>query len=162
MRAWLAIILITATLGAAAQTMYRWVDKEGKVHYTDRPPAPGQAAKMEEKRTVTLGVPSAEAPAGLRQAMADYPVTLYTQAACGEPCQSGRDLLKRRGVPFTEKSVETDQDAAALRTVVGGSDKLTVPVITVGPKVSRGYLSSQWNDLLDAAGYPKAKAPAKP
>lgn len=162
MRAWLAIILITATLGAAAQTMYRWVDKEGKVHYTDRPPAPGQAAQVEQKRTMTLGVPTAELPAGMRQAVNDYPVTLYTQAACGDPCQSGRDLLKQRGVPFTEKSVETDQDAAALRAAVGGTDKLTVPVIKVGPKVVRGYSSTQWNDLLDAAGYPKAKAPAKP
>jgi glutaredoxin len=157
MKTWLALILLAASVASAAASMYRWVDKEGKVHYTDQPPPPGAAAQMEEKRSVTLGVPTAAVPALLRQAMTDYPVTLYTMTACADFCQSGRDLLKRRGVPFTEKSVVTNQDAAALRALVGSTDKkVSVPVIQVGPKTLVGYSAGQWNDLLDAAGYPKA------
>jgi glutaredoxin len=163
MRTWFAMILLAMAFGVAAQTMYRWVDKEGRVHYTDKPPAAGEAAKVEQKRAVTLGVPAQEPSALMRQAAADYPVTLYTQPTCGEPCQSGREFLTRRGVPFSEKIVETDKDAAALRAVIGGSDKLTVPVMQVGAKSVTGYSSSQWDSLLDAAGYPKAAAkPAKP
>jgi glutaredoxin len=143
--------------------MYRWVDKEGRVHYTDSPPAAGEAAKVEQKRAVTLGVPAQEPSAMMRQATADYPVTLYTQPTCGDPCQSGREYLNRRGVPFTEKTIETEKDAAALRAQIGGNEKLTVPVMQVGSKTVTGYSSSQWDGLLDAAGYPKAAAkPTKP
>jgi hypothetical protein len=163
MRIWFALILLATAFGVAAQSMYRWTDKEGKVHYTDQPPAAGQAAKVEQKRSVTLGVPTSEPPALLKQAMADYPVTLYTQPTCGEPCDSGRDHLKRRNIPFSEKSLTTRQDADTLRTVVGGDGKLTVPVMQVGSKLSKGYSSSEWDNLLDAAGYPKTAAKsAKP
>jgi glutaredoxin len=157
------MILLATSFGVAAQTMYRWTDKEGKVHYSDRAPAAGEAAKVEQKRSVTLGVATAEPPALLRQAMTDYPVTLYTQATCGEPCDSGRDYLKRRGVPFSEKSLSSQQDADSLRAIVGGSDKLTIPVMQVGSKSAKGFSASEWNNLLDAAGYPKtASKPAKP
>lgn len=158
MKTLLATILMTAALGAAAQTMYRWTDKDGKVHYSDRPPAAGEAAQVEQKRSITLGVAGAEPSAMMRQAMADYPVTLYTQTNCGEPCNSGRDHLKQRGIPYTEKSLSTQQDADALRAVVGGGDQLTVPVVQVGPRSAKGYLRSEWDSLLDAAGYPKAAA----
>ena len=40
-----AAMLVAATAGAQ---MYRWVDKDGKVHYTDTPPP--AAAKSAEKR----------------------------------------------------------------------------------------------------------------
>jgi glutaredoxin len=156
---WVLILLALSTASAAAN-MYRWVDKDGKVHYTDHPPAPGQAAQVEEKHSVTLGVPTASLPATVRQAMTDYPVTLFTQRSCGEYCQTGRDLLKQRGIPFTEKNVETDNDIAALRALVGSDQKLSVPVIRVGSQVVEGFNSGRWNNLLDAAGYPKA--PAKP
>jgi glutaredoxin len=164
MRVWFAIILITAAFTAAAQTMYRWVDKDGHVHYSDKPPAASEGAKVEQKRAVTLGVPTPEPSALMRQAMTDYPVTVFTQATCGDPCQMGRDFLNKRGVPFTEKNIETEKDAAALRALTGGGEKLTIPVIQVGSKSLTGFSSSQWESLLDAAGYPKAaaKAAAKP
>jgi glutaredoxin len=163
MRTWFAMILLAVSFGAAAQSMYRWTDKEGKVHYSDRPPAAGEAAKVEQKRSVTLGAETKEMSALLRKAVADYPVTLYTQPTCGEPCQSARDLLTRRGIPFTEKSVVTESDAAPLRALLGGTDKLTVPVMQVGSRSAKGYLSSEWENLLDAAGYPKGSGkPAKP
>ena len=41
--------------------------------------------------------------------MTDYPVTLYTQTDLRRTLQSrGRDLLNRRGIPFSEKSVVTE------------------------------------------------------
>lgn len=160
MKPLLATILMATALGVAAQSMYRWTDKDGKVHYSDRPPAAGDAAQVEKKRSVTLGVATTEPSALMRQAMADYPVTLYTQANCGEPCDSGRQHLKRRGTPFSEKNVATQAEADALRTLVGGSEKLSVPVMQVGTRSVSGYSSGQWDSLLDAAGYPKAPAKA--
>lgn len=153
-----AIFLLVAALAAQAQMTYRWVDKEGKVHYTDRPPAPGEAAKVEQKRPAQLGADQTMSYA-VRKATADYPVTLYTQTDCGEACKQARDHLTRRGVPFSEKAVTTEDDLKALRALVGEGE-LIVPVVQVGSKSAKGYLASSWDGLLDAAGYPKANAKA--
>jgi glutaredoxin len=160
MRFPVALVLLALASTVAAQTMYRWVDKEGKVHYTDRPPAPDQATKVEQKRSVLLGADQTASYA-LRKATAEYPVTLYTQPKCGDYCQEARNHLTERGVPFTEKTVVTQADAAALRTLVGEGE-LVVPVMQVGSKALKGYLRSEWDSLLDAGGYPKGNAKAPP
>ncbi len=156
MRALAALVLTIVSVAVGAETTYRWIDKEGKVHYTDRPPAAGEAAKVERKRPALLGADQT-ASYTLRKATEDYPVTLYTQTDCGDVCKQARDHLGRRGVPFSEKAVTTEDDLKALRTLVGEGE-LIVPVIQVGNKSARGYLASNWDSLLDAAGYPRAAA----
>jgi hypothetical protein len=154
MRVFAALVLTIVSVAVGAQTTYRWIDKEGKVHYTDRPPAPNEAAKVEQKRAVLLGADQTAAYT-LRKAMADYPVTLYTQANCGDPCKNGRDHLARRGAPFSEKSISTQDDVKEVRAIAGQGE-LVVPLLQVGNKTAKGgYLGSDWDGLLDAAGYPK-------
>ena len=160
MRFLLAVSLFALACAATAQSTYRWTDKEGKVHYTDQPPAPNQASKIEKKPSVLLGA-DPTASYALRQAIADYPVTLYSQPECGDPCKEGRDHLTQRGVPFTDKRIATDADVAALRPLIGAGD-LIVPILQVGRKVAKGYLRSNWDGLLDDAGYPKAAAKPAP
>ena len=159
MRFSVALLLLVLASTVAAQTTYRWVDKDGKIHYTDRPPAPNQATKVEQKRSALLGADQTASYA-LRKATTDYPVTLYTQPKCGDYCQEARNHLTRRGIPFTEKTVGTEADAAVLRTLLGEGD-LVVPVMQVGSKALKGYLGSEWDGLLDAAGYPKGNTKAK-
>jgi hypothetical protein len=55
MRYLLALLLAVATGAVLAQQMYRWTDKEGKVHYGPTPPA-GVAAK-EVKGTANAVAP---------------------------------------------------------------------------------------------------------
>jgi hypothetical protein len=150
------VLLLAILAGTAGAQTYRWIDKQGQVHYTDKPPAPGEAAKVEQKRMVQLGADQTVGYA-LRQAMADHPVTLFTQSGCGEICKIGREHLNKRGVPFTEKAGNSDEDIAALRAV---SSDLGVPVLVVGRKVAKGYLAGDWDELLDGAGYPKTGKPA--
>ena len=88
MRFLLALSLLALAFAATAQSTYRWVDKEGKVHYTDRPPAPNEAAKVEKKPSVMLGA-DPTASYALRQAIADYPVTFYSQTTVAIPARKG-------------------------------------------------------------------------
>jgi hypothetical protein len=149
MKAWLLLVLLCAGL-AQAQT-YRWVDKDGKVHYGDRPP-PAAAGQVQERK---LGAPAADKslPYAVQQAVASFPVTLYVTADCNEGCKDGRDYLKKRGIPFTEKTVTSNEEVDALKNLIGGSEAL-VPVLQVGPKSTKGWLQGDWQRLLDAAGYP--------
>lgn len=146
------VLLALMIAGVAHAQTYRWVDKEGKVHYGDRPPASAVGSVQERK----LGAPAADKtlPYGLQQAVTNFPVTLYVSADCKEGCSEGRDYLKSRGIPFSEKSIATNEDIDALKKLVGGNEAV-VPVLIVGSKQSKGWLQSDWQRLLDAAGYPK-------
>jgi glutaredoxin len=142
---------------SAAAQMYRWVDKDGKVHYTDTPP-PAAAAKSVQSRTASPSVvESSQQPYSVQQAVKNFPVVLYTHADCKEPCADGRTLLASRGVPFREIAVVDEKTQDELKRATGDTQ---VPVLMVGKQPSRGYESGMWNAALDAAGYPKAGSPA--
>ncbi len=95
-----------------------------------------------------------------------YPVTLYSGDNCG-PCASARSLLTTRGVPFTEKTVSTNDDAQALQRISGDN---SLPFLTIGSQQLKGFSDAEWTQFLDAAGYPKSsvlpasyrQAPATP
>lgn len=155
--AWLLALCLAAGWAQAGE-MFRWVDADGKVHYTDQPP-PAAAKKVEEKKLG--GGPAADGAQlsyATREAMKKYPVTLYI-TDCGEACNSAREHLSRRGVPFTAKNPQTSQaDADALMKAVGA---LYVPVMVVGTVVSKGYEKGAWDAALDTAGYPQQGAVLK-
>ncbi len=148
--------LLALCLATAAQAQYyRWVDEQGKTHYGDHPP-PAAAGKAQAMRHGAL-LADKTLPYGVQQAVTNFPVTLYVSANCKEGCQEARDYLKYRSIPFTEKIVSTNEDAEALKKLVGGREAV-VPVLTVGTKQAKGWLQSDWQRLLDAAGYPKEPA----
>lgn len=146
------LLLAAAPLGALAQ--YKVVGPDGTVTYTDRPPTASNAkisALSRRGDAAPLGG-AANLPFDLRQVAGRYPVTLYTTGDC-TPCDSGRQLLQQRGVPYTERTVNTDDDAAALERLVGGR---TVPSLSIGGQGLRGFAAGDWTAYLDAAGYPKS------
>jgi len=139
---------------AQAQTMYRWVDQDGKVHYGDRPPPPDAASEVQRKK---YAAPAADKPVShaLREATKNFPVTLFVSDDCAAACDEARAHLARRGVPYAEKRVATNEEIDALRKVLG-DEQAMVPSLQVGTKSSKGFLGPLWDGLLDAAGYPKA------
>jgi hypothetical protein len=149
--AWLG--LAGAALPAGAQPIYRIVGPDGKVTFSDRPPAE-PTVRASAAPVVPLGTPAGDAslPFELRAVSTRYPVVLYTQAECG-PCDSGRNLLSGRGIPFTERTVTTREDADALQRLSGGAASL--PLLTVGAQRLQGFSETEWQQFLDAAGYPK-------
>jgi glutaredoxin 3 len=58
------------------------------------------------------------------------PVEIYTTALCPY-CASAKDLLARKGIPFTEIDVGGDQTLRAAMTVRAGG-RYTVPQIFIG------------------------------
>lgn len=145
----LLLPLLLVPLLAQAQ-MYRWVDDNGKVHYSDR--APSSGAKNVQKQSLPAGQrSSAPLPYALQQAVRSFPVTLYTSEACREICTQARELLNQRGVPYSEVTVVDEADIAQLKKLSGGS---VVPVMTVGREVYKGFDIGAYKTALDSAGYP--------
>ena len=152
-------ILICALLFSAgaglAGNLYRWVDSEGTVHYSDQPPPPSVKDVQEKKlgANVIEGSPTYE----LQQAVKNFPVTLYA-TDCGAGCNKARQLLSKRGVPYNEKNPNQQPDSAeALKKIAGD---LLVPTLVVGDSQTlKGFEENAWNSALDAAGYPKTPTP---
>lgn len=150
-----SLIVCALALLAAGPVLaqYKVVGPDGRVTYTDRP-NPTEPGKITPMARVGGGGGAAGDPSlpfELRQVASRYPVTLYTGNNC-VPCESGRQFLLRRGVPFTEKRVQSDDDVAALERLVGGRN---IPALTVGVQPLRGFNEGDWANYLDAAGYPK-------
>ena len=154
-RAGLTAGLVAALMllaGAAhSQTIYRIVGADGRITFSDQAPASNEKATALDSggRPVVAG--TASLPAELRQVAGKYPVTLYTSTGC-LPCNQGRDLLGNRGIPFTEKTISTPEDSAALQRISGES---SLPLLSIGTQQIKGFSDSEWTQFLDAAAYPK-------
>jgi glutaredoxin len=149
--AFLVLVLTVAGLSATqAAPLYKWVDDQGRVSYHDQPPPEGSGYRVEQKNLGSGG--TFRTDEALEQAVAKYPVVLYSVPVCGS-CDLARIYLEKRKVPFTEKNLENNP--ALQQELKQKTGSLSVPAITIGEKVMNGYLESLLGGELDAAGYPK-------
>ncbi|WP_394791631.1 DUF4124 domain-containing protein [Rhodoferax sp.] len=146
-------LLAVAASSVQAQTVYRIVGPDGKISFSDQPPPPASKSKVTTTAPSGGGNASnAALPFELKEVVQRYPVTLYTSASCA-PCASARNLLSSRGVPFTERTVNTNEDAEALKRISGDT---SLPFGTIGSQQLKGYSDVEWTQYLDAAAYPKS------
>ncbi len=158
-RALLMLLALGIALSAMAQTVYRWVDKDGVVHYSDQP-APGAVkVNLGAPQVLDFKIPSAaeetQAPAaGTNEAPREYKVTILAPAdgtslrpvqqevharVRVEPALGPRAVLQYQldGKDLGKPTVATQ---ALIKQVYRGTHTLTVTVI--GPTGSAGTASS--------------------
>lgn len=151
----IAILILSALLSgpATAAQLYRWVDDKGRVEWRDTPPPASAAAKKVEQRNVGGStIETSTLPYSVQVAAKNFPVTFWT-SKCGAACDQAKAHLVRRGVPHVEKDAQADDNFEKL---TGGTE---VPVLYVGRNQIKGYLASQYDAALDAAGYPSSAPP---
>lgn len=134
---------------SAHAQLYKWVGADGKITYSDVPP-PAGAKQLGTKASIgdSGGVPL---PPELAAAVAQNPVTLYTAASCA-PCNEGRNLLKQQGIPFSEKTVKSNEDLDKLKQVSGDAQ---LPLLVISRSKFRGFDGAEWRVALSSAGYPE-------
>lgn len=150
-----SLLCSTVLFGATAQAeMYRWVDKDGKVHYTDQPPPPNTAKKVEEKNFGGNLAPGGSLPYATQRAVTHFPVTLYT-GDCGEGCAQAKAYLTKRGIPYSERLPgKNPTDTENFKKM---SKDNYIPLLQIGDStVLKGFIESAWAAALDQAGYPKS------
>ena len=159
--------LLGLVLAVPASAQYKVIAADGSVTYTDRTPVDSSAKVQAMRRDGSLaattpatapaaGTPASTAPVALpfelRAVVARFPVVLYTTNQDCSPCLQARNLLTQRGVPYSERSISSDDDIGALQRLTGGR---SVPALTVGAQALRGLQEQDWQSTLDLAGYPK-------
>lgn len=145
----LGLTLLSQTVSAG---IYRWTDAAGHIHYSDNPPpeVSAQAARIYDNK-----IDADKLSFNMRQAVKNFPVTLYTGAACGTPCAEAKEFLQKRKLPFTEKAIATQNDIAALQKATRKTANNILPTLMVGNQAIEGFQAAAWGSALDDAGYPK-------
>jgi len=150
-----AIIVLQA--GTALETpdtvsqrlLFRWTDFKGQIAYGDRPPP--EALNLIRIDTRFIGEQTQSLlPYLVRRAASNFPVMLFTSKNC-PPCVSSRDFLNKLGVPFAERTIETADDSMEFKRLTGAEG---VPVVMLGVKPLIAFDPAEWNNALDATGYP--------
>jgi hypothetical protein len=150
----LLMLLAGSSSGAQVHQVYRYVDVEGRVVYSDKPP-PANAKDAQAKRIGANSIETSDLSYATQQAQERFPVTLYT-FACGVVCDTAQGVLNKRGVPHTVVDVSQGEGAEKLKRLTGGLD---APALQVGEQHALGFNESKWQNLLNDAGYPKTPAP---
>jgi len=128
--------------------MYKWIDKDGKVHYSDSPPPGKKAKKLDLKINSISGPPVVSSLGNPSSTASTSKVKLYTTTWCGY-CKRARAYLQARGTPYQEIDVETSSQGQREFQALGGRG---VPVILVGNQRMDGYNEGTLAGMLKQAG----------
>lgn len=147
----IALLAITtlATGQIYAQQVYKSIDKQGRVTYSQVPPKPGSEDKLTGDSAANPTLPFA-----VQQVVNRYPVTLYT-IADSPYSVNARLYLMQRGIPFTEKTVNTNEDMIEFKQRFSEN---IFPTLTIGSQQLKGFNDAEWSTYLNAAGYPQKSA----
>lgn len=148
------------SLSAHAE-IYKWVDAEGNVHFSDKGSAADKARPVQLKSSINSyngsSMPTFEYKAKNRQAagrqQAKLPrlgpkqVVIYSTVWCGF-CKKAKAYFRKRGIAFTEKDIEKSPQAKKEYQSLGAGG---VPLILVGNKQGTRKLSGFSIARFDAA-----------
>ncbi len=148
------LLLISGLAAAQVQQVYRYIDLDGRVVYSDKPPPP-TARDAQAKRIGANSIETSDLSYATAQAQERYPVTLYS-FSCGVVCDTAQGVLNKRGVPHTVIDVSAGDGAERLKRLSGGLD---APTIQVGDQYATGFNEGKWQAMLNDAGYPKTPPP---
>lgn len=148
----LQFVLLAALLPAGpidhawADTLYKWVDENGKISYQDYPPPKGAAISQEVLKETT--VPTI---AGQPELTAEQinPVVVYTVANCNA-CEIMLLRLKQLGIPNQQQSL---LDRTVQARILEITDNLSAPTVFIGDKLLVNDSESNLLKELESAGY---------
>ena len=142
-----ALCALLACIPASAQQIHRWVDADGRVQYSDKPPPGVKSAPVQSRISSYGGTPvvSGSASAGATRPE----VKMYATDWCGY-CKKAREHFARERIRYTELDVDKSAAARAEYQRMGARG---VPVILVGTQRMNGYSEEGLAAMLKAAGY---------
>jgi glutaredoxin len=146
---------------AHAGTVYKTVDANGRVVYTDSAPTAGKVTTLNYADAPFSPEPESvtryrqELLKGIDQTMAkaekyrqpSNELTLFATSWCGY-CRQARAYLKAHNLPYREYDIETPDGAKAL--VESGIKGKGVPLLVKGDKNQRGFKTESYDKFFGA------------
>jgi glutaredoxin len=132
MAAKLLILFILCCQPAVAE-IYKWVDENGRIHFTDRS-REGQTTETVDIKINSYTHSTVDFPE--REVAAKPPtVIMYSTAWCGY-CKQARQHFRSKGIAYTEYDIEANLEAKKKYKAINGRG---VPVILVGKQRMNGF-----------------------
>ncbi|QMU61251.1 MAG: DUF4124 domain-containing protein [Gammaproteobacteria bacterium] len=132
-------ILIVFLPFTAYAEIYKTVDENGRVIFTDKP-----TAKAEQ---IEVRVNSVEGPATISSQDTGYSgkkVVMYSTAWCGV-CKTAKKYMSNNGISYKEYDIEKNSNAHRKFKSLGGNG---VPLIVVGKQTMSGFSAPRLESML--------------
>jgi glutaredoxin len=134
----------------AGAELYKWIDADGTVHYSDSAPQDRKSKRLDLKINSISGPPVVSTlrtapPTGTAKAQR---VRLLSTTWCGY-CKKAAAFLRSRGTPFEELDVEKSSQGKREYDALGGRG---VPIVLVGDRRMDGYDQTTLATMLEGAG----------
>ena len=154
------IVSACLTLAVARAEIYKWVDADGNVHFSDQKSST-RAKPVELKATINSyngsTLPTFERNTNNRNlppskdhklpSLAPKQVVMYSTVWCGF-CKKAKDYFKQKGIAYTEKDIEKSAPAKKEYQSLGGGG---IPLILVGHQQGTRKLSGFSTTRFDVA-----------
>lgn len=144
-----AACTLTSAPTVESATVYRSVDAEGKIIYSDKPPA---SAKVERQLNI-VNAPASPLPESVLRYQSDLEKSmkkrladaatpyagvslLFTTKTCGY-CKQAKAYLAQKGLPYQEHDIETPDGMKVYASTGGG--RSGVPVLVQNDKRVVGF-----------------------
>lgn len=162
----LAFLWLVLVIEPSAAEIYRWVDENGVVHFSDSPTESISEAKEAEEdsspdpNTEDFSPPATETPKttldpnffDTLDESRDEPVTvnaptveIYETSWCGY-CIKAKNFFRSRGIKFKAYDIEKDKGAA--RRMMALTRRRAVPFVVINGQPIQGYSEQAYTQAL--------------
>lgn len=147
MKVWIALLCLAAGLinGSAHAEVYKIVGADGKISYSDTPPANPDIKAQTLKIQTWTGSPSVST-SGSRVGK----VTMLSAQWCGV-CKTAKNYMKSHNIAFEEWDVDQSDFARSKMRELGAKG---VPVILVGAQKMVGFSPDRLESMIASAKAP--------
>jgi len=136
----LVIVVIFLIPNMLCAEIYKSVDENGRVIFTDKP-----SAKAEQVEVI---INSVEGPATVSNVDTGYSgssVVMYSTEWCGV-CKKAKQYMSDNGIKYKEYDIEKNSNAKRKFKRLGGRG---VPLIVVGKQTMSGFSASRLASMLN-------------
>ena len=152
-------LLIVLIIGISANTsfadtMYKSIRPDGKIVYSDRPPAEGRIEKtitFENLPSSTLPKQTSSYVEQLKKLRASAPVVasresivLYSATWCGY-CAKAKAYLAGKGISYEEIDIDSNEGKASFAQAGGGKG---IPLLLAGGQRVQGFSAAAYDELF--------------
>lgn len=145
----LTLLLAALSPWAVAQSLYKSVDAQGKVVYSDKPPTSGPVSTVNTASTAVSVVPAPSADERKRLPKVKMPevgagqVVLYSAKWCGY-CTLAKQYMGQRNIAYQEIDVDTPSGKAAFRQIPGNG----IPVLLMDDRRVDGFTQASYDSAF--------------
>lgn len=128
----LAVII---TVPSSHAEVYKHVDKNGRVHFSDRPPANLKSEIVTIRKINSIKGPAVITKTNSKTAGKNNKIVMYSAEWCGV-CKRARRYFSANRIPFTEHDIDKSRKAKREFQKLQGKG---VPLILVGDYKMTGF-----------------------